>query len=288
VSDGGEPPLVSVVIPCHNQARYLAEAIESALAQTHPRCEVIVVDDGSADESRVVAERYGARVRLLSIPHAGVERAVNLAVREAAGEYVARLDADDVFEPAYVETLLAALASEPDAAFAYCPARQFGARSGLTRSFPFSAYILARRGNYMSASALTARTDFLALGGYDEGGEHAYEDWDLWLKLVEAGRRGTFVRAPLLRWRRHAEGSRTPAGSTLDRSRAALLGRHADLLAAVSDRRGRVAYALDFLLAAADLLIGFSRSRRLVRALERRSWSRFLRWHAPRLQGRTS
>src|SRR5207247_4669904 len=112
--------------------------IESALGQTHALCEVIVIDDGSTDDSKAVASRYADSVRLLSQSDEGVERAVNRGVSEAQGEYVARLDADDVFEPTYIEELLAALDRSPEASFAYCPTRQFGARSGVSRCFPFS------------------------------------------------------------------------------------------------------------------------------------------------------
>jgi glycosyltransferase involved in cell wall biosynthesis len=279
----GGPPLVSIVVICHNYGRFLADAVESALAQTHSPCEVVVVDDGSTDDSLAVAERYRDRVHVVSRPHQGVEEAVNSGVAEANGAYVARLDADDVFEPTYVEDILAALDDSPEAAFAYCRATQFGARQGTTRSFPFSVYLLLRRGNYVNASALIRRDAFLAVGGYAALGEHANEDWDLWLRLAAAGRRGTYVRTPLLRWRRHAGGSRNPEGDRLDRSWAALRDRHEALEQSVSDWRGRLAYALDLTAAGLDQLVGFSRSRRLVRRLERASWRRFQRWHAPQL-----
>lgn len=277
-------PLVSIVIPCHNYGRFLAEAIESALHQTHPRCEVIVIDDGSTDDSKAVASRYANAVRLLSQSDEGVERAVNRGVSEAEGEYVARLDADDVFEPTYIEELITALHRSPDAAFAYCPARQFGARSGVTRCFPFSAYILVRKGNYINGSALLSKADFLEVGGYESLGEHANEDWDFWLKMIESGRRGTFVRAPLLRWRRHLRGSRNPEGPRLERSRAVLRERHRALVESMSDRRATFAYAIDLAVAVTDLAVGLSRSRRLVTALERRSWRRFQTRHARRLR----
>jgi GT2 family glycosyltransferase len=277
-------PLVSIVIPSHDYGQFLGEAIESALGQTHPRCEVIVVDDGSTDDSRAVAARYGDRITLFTQGDEGVESAVNRGVSEASGEYVARLDADDVLEPTYVEEHLAALRRSPDAAYAYCPARQFGARTGVTRCFPFSAYIMARRTNYVHGSALLARSDFLGAGGYESLGAHANEDWDFWLRLLESGKRGTFVHAPLLRWRRHGGGSRNPEGERLERSIAVLHERHSALMDAVSGPRATIAYWLDLATAVADLVVGFSRSPRVVRYVERRSWRRFQRRHARRLQ----
>jgi len=284
---GPDAALVSIVIPSHNYGSYLGEAIESALGQTYQPCEVIVVDDGSTDDSRDVAAHYADRITLLTQADQGVESAVNRGVDAASGAYVARLDADDVLEPTYVAELLAALRRSPDAAYAYCPARQFGARTGVTRCFPFSAYIMARRTNYVHGSALLARADFLEAGGYESLGEHANEDWDFWLRLLESGKRGTFVRAPLLRWRRHPGGSRNPEGERLERSLGVLRQRHAALMDAVSGPRATIAYWFDLAIAAADIVFGFSRSHRLVRAIERRSWRRFQRRHALRLPPRT-
>ncbi len=119
-------PLVTVVIPCHNLAAYVGEAIESALAQTYEPVEVLVIDDGSADDSASVIAPYADRVRIITQEETGLERAYNRAVSEAGGEYLARLDADDVLEPRYLEELWGALEGSPDAAYAYCRPQLFG------------------------------------------------------------------------------------------------------------------------------------------------------------------
>ena len=78
------------------------------------------------------------------------------------------------------------------------------------RCLPFSAYFLVRRTNFVNKAALTRKDDFVAVGGYSELlGEHAFEDWDFFLKMLAAGKRGTTSGAAT-RWRRHAEGSRNP------------------------------------------------------------------------------
>jgi glycosyltransferase involved in cell wall biosynthesis len=276
-------PLVSIVVISHNYERFLAEALESALAQTYSNCEVIVIDDGSTDDSVEVAQRYADRARLIAQTNAGVERAGNRAAREAKGDYLVRLDADDVLEPTYVEELLRALRRSPDAAYAYCRARVFGAVTKQPYCMPFSAYVLTRRTNYIHTSALVARDDFLRVGGYSEDlGEHAHEDWDLWLKLLAAGRRGTYVRKRLVRWRRHPGGSRNPeSGQRMKNAIAFIRARHADLGRRTGDWRGRAFYALDLAIAAVDALVGFSRWPSALQAVERASWQRFRRWHAP-------
>src|SRR5919202_6340196 len=103
--------LVSVVIPCYNQAQFLARAVESALAQTHPPLDVIVVDDGSTDDTLQVARGYP--VRVISQRRQGVCAAVNNGVAACSGDFFLRLDADDELEPTYVEETLAALRGSP-------------------------------------------------------------------------------------------------------------------------------------------------------------------------------
>ena len=90
---------VSVVIPCYRQAHYLPTAVDSALAQTHPDVEVIVVDDGSDDDTAAVAARYGARVRYVRRPNGGLAAARNTGVAASTATYLKFLDADDHLVP---------------------------------------------------------------------------------------------------------------------------------------------------------------------------------------------
>src|SRR5690348_3578656 len=88
---------VSVIIPARNAAQFICESIESVLEQTLQPCEILVIDDGSIDGTAAIVEKFGSPIRLLKQKHQGVSAARNLGVREARGEYVAFLDADDVF-----------------------------------------------------------------------------------------------------------------------------------------------------------------------------------------------
>lgn len=104
-----DPPTISVVIPCYNGAKYLRETLESALAQTHPPLEVLVVDDGSTDDSAVIAESFGPPVRVIRQPNQGESVARNRGIEESQGEWVALLDADDLWLPHKLESQLAAV-----------------------------------------------------------------------------------------------------------------------------------------------------------------------------------
>jgi glycosyltransferase involved in cell wall biosynthesis len=207
---GAQHHLVSVIIPCHNQAAFLAEAIGSALQQTHQPVEVVVVDDGSTDDTARVAGAHP--VQLLKQPKQGVCAAVNTGIKASHGQFVMRLDADDILLPSYVAETLAALEEQPSAQFAYTEVSYFGALHGTYPVEEFDPNSLAER-NYIHASALMRRAAFECVGGYDERLATARcEDWDLWLGFAERDLPGVLVRKPLLRYRRYATKSR----NTLD------------------------------------------------------------------------
>lgn len=107
-----QPGLVTVVIPVYNCRQYLPEAIESALGQTYKPVEVVVIDDGSTDDSHDVASRYAA-VRVLRQDHGGLGAARNAAIARASGEYLSFLDADDVWLPGKLDLQVRALDADP-------------------------------------------------------------------------------------------------------------------------------------------------------------------------------
>ena len=107
-------PLVSVIVPCYNGAAFLEEALRSALAQSYPEVEVVVVDDGSTDSSGEIARRFP--VRYIRQENRGLSEARNSGIRESKGSYLVFLDADDRLKPRAIETGLNALALRPDCA----------------------------------------------------------------------------------------------------------------------------------------------------------------------------
>lgn len=114
-------PLVSILIPCHNAAPWLGRTLESALAQTWPHREIILVDDGSTDDSLAIARRFASQgVRVLTQPNAGASAARNHAVREARGDFLQFLDADNLLSPGKLAAQLALLAARPPGTVASC------------------------------------------------------------------------------------------------------------------------------------------------------------------------
>ena len=102
-------PLVSIVIPVYNGSNYMREAIDSALAQTYERVEVIVVNDGSTDDTEQIALSYGERIRYFRKENGGVSSALNLGIKEMKGEYFSWLSHDDVYTPDKIEVQIDAL-----------------------------------------------------------------------------------------------------------------------------------------------------------------------------------
>jgi glycosyltransferase involved in cell wall biosynthesis len=179
---------LSVVMPCHNGAAYLAEAIASVRAQTRPAKEILVVDDGSTDGSAELAARLGARV-LRTAGREGPGAARNLGIREASGDAIGFLDADDVWEADHCAGLLALLERYPDAALAFARARTFGAcEKEMGRPIPDEEarpmlHALLGRNPIVQSAVVARRDALLAAGGYRPDLRHA-EDYDLWLRLA--------------------------------------------------------------------------------------------------------
>ena len=111
---------VTVVIPVYNGGRYLRESIDSVLAQTFHDYEIVCVDDGSTDDSPVLLQEYGQRLRVVRQENSGQSAARNVGVKLARGEYIAFLDQDDVWYPSKVQNQVAVLDAEPDVVLVHC------------------------------------------------------------------------------------------------------------------------------------------------------------------------
>lgn len=186
-------PLVSIIIPAYNAAETLLETLESAIRQTYPALEIIVVDDGSTDATLSLAREWTLghpSCRVYTQPNAGVSAARNHAIRESEGVYILPLDADNIIEPDYVSLAVDVLRTRPEVRVVACRADFFGMRTGEWIQPPFSLTTLARK-NIIDACAMYRRADYDRTPGYNESFPYR-EDWDLWLSLFSLG--GEFVR----------------------------------------------------------------------------------------------
>ena len=200
------PPLVSVVIPCYNSKRYLAETIESALLQTYSRIEIIVVDDGSTDETARIARSYP--VHYIYQANRGISGARNTGILHCQGEYVLFLDHDDRLLPRAVEIGVRLLGEHPECALAVGEHQYIGADG---RAIGYSNKHAAGRDHYLMllehnfietpCSALHRRSGIALTGGFDESLEGA-EDLEFYLRTA---RQSPWVahEAPVAEYRLH-------------------------------------------------------------------------------------
>jgi GT2 family glycosyltransferase len=199
------PPRISVLVPCFNHGEFIAEAIDSVVGQTFSNWEIIVVDDGSTDQSTLTCLQalQSPRTRILRTENRGLPAARNFAASQASGALFCALDADDQLAPTWFEKGVAALDAQPELAFVSHWLQAFGDEHW--KWTPVSCDLpdlLAR--NTVNGAALLRREAYFAVGGYDESMREGCEDWDLWLRLVEHGLRGVILPEILFHYRRSA------------------------------------------------------------------------------------
>ena len=194
----------------YNYGRYLTEAVESVVAQTYPHWEMIIVNDGSPDDTQEIAERLIAAhpdraIRLITQSNSGhAAHARNRGLAESRGQYLLCLDADDVLEPTFLAESVALLQANPLLSIAYTDQERFY-EDGTVERFYAGDYSVSHLTQYLpfGACSLTRRSAWNEAGPYRPVG---YEDWDFWLSCAERGHTGRRIPKPLFRYRKHNEG----------------------------------------------------------------------------------
>lgn len=184
--------LVSIVVPCYRQGRYLPEALESVLAQSHQPIEVIVVNDGSDDETDVVARRYAGRIRYIKQPNGGLPSARNAGIRQAQGQFLFFLDADDLVHPEGVSWLVEAV-GEGENRVAYMGWRRF---VDDPLNDPFPDYLPAEtieplprllHENLSAVHTFICPRQLVVKAGMFDETLHGLADWEFWTRLAIMG-----------------------------------------------------------------------------------------------------
>ena len=180
-------PLVSVIIPCFNQARYVSETLESVQQQTFTDFECIVVNDGSTDDSLLKIKAFcedDTRFRYIDKPNEGVSVARNTAIRQSKGKFLLPLDADDKIAPTYLEKTVTYLKQHPEVKLVCTNTRLFGTKN-VDYDLPEYDYrrIICR--NVLVCTALFRRKDFDKTSGYNPRMVKGLEDWDIWLSFLK-------------------------------------------------------------------------------------------------------
>lgn len=220
-------PAVSIIMPCYNAAAHLAQSVGSVLAQTRADWELVVVDDGSTDDSWAQLQALAAsdsRIRIFRQANAGAAAARNHALGQARGRYTAFLDADDTWHPEFLETMSAALDGDPDAGLAYCGWQNQGLGGG--RDAPFIPPDYENDGKIESLlggcrwpiHAALVRSRLVHDSGRFDESLSSCMDYDLWLRIGSAHR---LVRVPRVLATYHHHG-----GEQITRNRARIALNH--------------------------------------------------------------
>ncbi len=207
-------PQISIVIPAYNAMRYLPETITTVLEQTYQNFEIVLVNDGSSDSIQNWHKTQGdSRIRLISQENRGLSEARNTGIHHARGEWIAFLDADDLWMPSKLERQVAVMEQYPEVGLVYCGVAIINAASqktGRTMQTHASGFVWAdlMLHNFVECGStpLVRRDCFVSQGGFDPHlGSHA-EDWDMWLRLALHWR-FYGIPEPLVCYRQHEGGA---------------------------------------------------------------------------------
>ncbi|MEY3500623.1 MAG: hypothetical protein RL308_2292 [Bacteroidota bacterium] len=207
--------LVSVVIPCYNQAKYLPEALQSIENQTHQSWECIIVNDGSPDETDKVAAEWCAkdsRFNYLYQNNGGLSNARNNGIKQAKGKYILTLDSDDKFEPTFIEKAIKILESNDEIGVVSSWGVRFLENKHFEEFRPrgksLDDFLFA---NAAIGTSLFRKKCWEQVGGYDEKMKSGYEDWEFYIRVCQQGWNVHIIEEILFFYRQHQVSMRTVA-----------------------------------------------------------------------------
>jgi len=207
-------PAVSLVITCYNYGHFLAECVDSVLGQTYRDFEIIIVNDGSTDDTAEVAAEIArsnpeTRITVLNIDNVGFPESRNIGITNASGRYIMPLDADDKLAPTYLEETVRLLDEKPEVAVAYTGIKNFG-ELAYRHMGPFDNATkydvrLLKRYNIICGCSLFRKSAWENVGGYKtrKDGLDGFYDWAFWIALAKDGLVGEGIDKPLYMYRTH-------------------------------------------------------------------------------------
>ena len=177
----------TIIITSFNKEAFLKEAIESALNQSYDNFELLIIDDGSTDNSQqVIKEFQDPRITTIFKENEGVIKTRNRAIKEAKGQYIVQLDGDDILGKDFLQKTIPEIENNSTVGIVYCATKLFGAKDKI---WDLGEYSIEKQltTNQIVITALFKKDDFLKTNGYNQDFSEGLEDWDFWLSLIELG-----------------------------------------------------------------------------------------------------
>lgn len=205
-------PEISIITACYNHGAYIGEMLESVMNQTFRNFEVIIVNDGSTDNTSEILNNISfENVMIIHTENHGPASARNTAISKAGAPVILNLDADDKIAPGLLEKAYAVLKSNRDIGILYTDVEFFGAKSGkfLTKDYSPEAMLLDNR---IVSNAFFRKADWQTTGGYSDELKYGLEDWDFWLLILELGREVYKIEEPLVFYRTYPDPSAYRSG----------------------------------------------------------------------------
>jgi glycosyltransferase involved in cell wall biosynthesis len=204
--------LVSIIIPCYNDAKFIEQAVESALNQTYPNKEIIIVDDGSNLETKAVLQKLLPRVtKLISQENQGQSTARNEGIKESKGKYILVLDSDDYFEPSFCEKAVSVL-EDSQVKIVACHIVRWIDKKKIDELHHdggnLSVLILS---NQATGSVMFRKEDFITIDGYDQSMRKGLEDWEFYIRLLQNGGYMHVLKEPLFNYRLRSDSTTSKA-----------------------------------------------------------------------------
>jgi glycosyltransferase involved in cell wall biosynthesis len=196
--------LISIVIPCFNDAQFIEQAVNSVLNQTYQNKEIIIVDDGSNEETKAVLKKLEHNItKLITQDNKGQSTARNVGIKQAKGEFILVLDSDDFFEPTFCEKAINIFKSDLETKIVSCYVNlifengsitQFELQGGSIKDFLFFNQVLG--------TSMFKKEDWSFCGGYDESMRNGFEDWEFFIRLLKNGGTAKVIKEPLYNYRK--------------------------------------------------------------------------------------
>ncbi len=229
-----ESELISVIIPCYDQGRYIMSAIESVQTQSYAHCEIIVVDDGSKDPLTIsILNQLQDGVQVIHTENQGPSLARNTGCEAASGQYVLPLDADDMLAPSFIATCLSVISHDATLGAVSSWVLGFGKEDFLWKTLGGGIENFLFKPN-CSVTGLIRKAVWKEVGGYDPAFAVGYEDWNFWIDMTKIGWKLAVVEEPLIYYRQKAQSRVVDSNLAKNHLYVKLMKNHPEVFAPIS------------------------------------------------------